>query len=134
MLVKVNLVCNPKAARVRGFVARLYPDRDPENSLDFLKAAIPRFSKNGMLVGGEFDLEVGVPYIIRSDDSSHRNSRQRYDLVVLKEDGRLETVASIFYDNNTPSFDPPELKYHYAQHRKPIRALWSYWQEKSLSK
>ena len=134
MLVKVNLVYNPKAARVKGFVARLYPDRDPEDSLDFLKAAIPQFSKNGVLVAGEFDLEVGVPYIIRSDDSSHRNSRQRYDLVVLREDGKLETVASIFYDNNTPSFNPPEVKYHYARHGKPIQALWSYWQEKFLSK
>jgi hypothetical protein len=125
-LVRIELVRNPKAIAAKPFVARLCDDRSPDNCLEFLKPAIPKFAKSGVLEAGEYELEIGVPYIVRVDWSSHRNARYSYDLVIF--DGQeLKTLASIDIINRSPSFKPNDLKFFYARHRSPIAALWAYW-------
>jgi hypothetical protein len=116
-LVKIELVRNPKAIAVKPFVARLLPHQKPDECLEFLRAAIPKYAKNGVLVEGEYELEIGAPYV---------NSRFSYDLVVF--DGQeLKTVASIVIVNRSPSFKPSSLKLLYARYRNPVAALWAYW-------
>jgi hypothetical protein len=125
-LVKIELVRNPKAIAVKPFVAKLLPHQKPDECLEFLRAAIPKYAKNGVLVEGEYELEIGAPYVIRTDWSSHLNSRFSYDLVVF--DGQeLQTIASIDIVNRSPSFKPSSLKFLYAQYRNPVAALWAYW-------
>jgi hypothetical protein len=130
-LVKIELVRNPKAIATKPFVARLLADKEsPDECLEFEKAAIPKFAKNGVLIEGEYELQIGVPYVVRVDWSSHRNARYSYDLIIF--DGQeLRTLASIDFDNRSPSFKPSDLKFFYAKYRNPIAALWAYW--RSLS-
>jgi len=129
MLIKVELVQNPKAMRKRGFVAKLHLDKPTDQCLEFLKAGIPEYSKSGVLVAGEFDLNEGDFYIVRKDTSSHKNSRQCYELITLKN-GTLTVIAAIDYLNGTPSFFPAIaqdfLKAIYARSKNPIHALHEY--------
>jgi hypothetical protein len=130
-LVKIQLVWNPKAIAIKPFVAKLLADKEsPDECLEFERAAVPKFAKNGVLIEGEYELQIGVPYIVRVDWSSHRNRRYSYNLVIL--DGQeLKTLASIDIVNNSPSFKPNDLKFFYARYRNPIATLWAYW--RSLS-
>jgi hypothetical protein len=125
-LVKIELVKNPKAITAKPFVAKLCDDRPPDSCLEFLKAVVPKFAKNSILEAGEYQLEIGVPYIVRVDWSSHRNARYSYDLIIF--DGQeMKTLASIDFVNRSPSFKPNDLKFFYAKYLNPIAALWAYW-------
>ena len=130
MLIRIEFVRNPKAVRVKGFIAKLLPDNPADQCLEFCRARVPRYAKNGVLVGGEYELEEGVPYIVRRDDSSWKNSRQEYQLVVV-QDGKLECIAWINYDNGTPSFSSKQVKECYVRTGKPIAALVEFWKEVS---
>jgi hypothetical protein len=126
MLVKVRLSENPKAVMMKPFVARLIFDADPDKCLEFLRPITCTCGRNGILLNAEYDFDVGVPYIVRADWSSHRNKRYAYMLVVF--DGQeLKTLASIEFVNSSVSIAPDQLKLYYAQYRKPVAALWAFW-------
>jgi hypothetical protein len=126
MLVRIKLSENPKAVAVKPFVARLVYDAEPDNCLEFQTPITKVVGRNGVVIKAEYDLHVGVPYVIRVDCSSHRNKRYAYRLVVF--DGQeLKTLASIEFVNSSVSIAPEQLKLYYAQCRKPITALWAFW-------
>jgi len=128
VLVKLELVQNPKAASVKPFVAKLLEDRPPSQCLEFIAAAVPKFAKKRVLVGGEYDLEEKVPYLVRYDKSYYGIRMYSYELVILI-DGELRNLAVIDYVEGTQFFSPPELEMLYAQYRSPIAALWAFWRK-----
>lgn len=92
---KIVLCRNPKAAARRGWVAEV----DLENEkLLFLRAI--EYDRSG----GTYKFEEGKFYIILSDESSHKNSRQYYTLYLAK-DKDLKEIATVAYVNRSRSFD-----------------------------
>jgi len=130
ILVDLYLVANPRASSVRPFVARVKPD----GQLEFLRAAIPWFSK-GSFVGGKYRLSVNDLIITRGDYSSHKNIRIHYVLYRVTGDG-LEEIASIMFYNETPEFSSEELEEIYAMTEddtsRAIAALVQYARAKGL--
>jgi len=130
ILVGLVLVANPKAARVRPFVARIKQD----GQLEFLKAAVPWFSSNSF-VGGKYRLNVGDLVITRRDTSSHKNICMRYTLYRVTEGG-LDEIAWIMFYNRTAEFSSKELEEIYAvtedDTSRAIAALVQYARTKRL--
>ncbi len=89
----VSLVTNAKAARMKGWVAKVDIEK---GDIEFLRPIEEERAKNGMLVGGTYDFEEGNFYIIASDDSSHRNPVQMYQLVIC-ENYELHEIANITF-------------------------------------
>jgi hypothetical protein len=127
MLVRVRLCRNPKAIKVKPFVARLVCNAEPDSCLEFLRPITQVRAKNGIPIKAEYDLSDQIPYVVRTDESSHQNPRYTYRLVIL--DGQeLKTIASIEFVRDYPTnISPPELKNFYSQYRKPVAALWAFW-------
>jgi len=108
--VEIHLVSNPKVARSKPFVAEV--DLESGN-LKFMRAVIPHYSK-GVLIRGEYELEPGRFYIIRSDESSHRHSVQVYRLSFF-DGNELKEIATIYKTDGNLAFRPEELKDIYAK-------------------
>ncbi|MGC9079760.1 MAG: hypothetical protein ACP5G1_03430 [Nanopusillaceae archaeon] len=100
-----DLIGNPRATRGSGWVALVIGDE-----IQFLRASIPQFDKN-TLIGGTYLLPKGAYVIVKSDGSSHKNSRQYYTLYqVTGGEEKVREVASISIINNNLIFKPTELE------------------------
>jgi|Deesub1362B_J571_1020462.scaffolds.fasta_scaffold03259_5 hypothetical protein len=89
---EVQLVRNSKAARSKGWVALVRLDKD---DIEFLRPIDAQYSKSGMLVWGIYRFVNGNFYIVASDLSSHKNSRQSYILYFAQNE--LKMVAEIYF-------------------------------------
>jgi hypothetical protein len=89
---EIVLIRNSKAARIKGWVAIVQND-----NIDFLRPIEAEYSKSGMLVWGIYKFANGNFYIVASDFSSHKNSRQRY-ILYFASDSKLEIVAEIRFE------------------------------------
>jgi len=133
-LVDFDLVRNSKAMRSKGFVARIKENGE----IEFLRAAIPQFSKGGALVSGEYKVRAGDVLIVKYDDSSHKNAIINYTLVKVEENGSVNDVAQISFVNGYVEFSDDDLRVIYANvsknegKSKPITALVNYAKEKKL--
>ncbi|MGC9115797.1 MAG: hypothetical protein ACP5HH_07360 [Fervidicoccaceae archaeon] len=104
--VYFDLIGNPRATRGNGWVALIQGD-----NIQFLRASIPQFDKN-TLIGGTYLLPVHSFVIVKSDTSSHKNSRQHYTLyfIVGEKEEKIRQIANISIINNNISFSPAELE------------------------
>lgn len=126
-LVTLNLVANSKAVRYKPIVFKV-----TDNGLEPMKATIPLF-RDGVLVAGKYLVKDGDVLLYRADFSSHRNSRQKYELVKIVN-GELKTLAWIEYTNNSPSFSDDKLEMIFAKTLKPIEALVEYYKMLNTNK
>jgi len=91
---EIQLIRNSKAARSKGWVAIVRLDK---SDIDFLRPIEAEYSKNGMLVAGTYKFTNGNLYIIATDFSSHKNSRQSYTLY-FASDSKLNMIAEIRFE------------------------------------
>jgi hypothetical protein len=89
---EITLIRNSKAARSKGWTAKVKLD---ESDIDFLRPIDAQYSKNGLLVWGIYKFANGNFYIVASDFSSHKNSRQSYILYFAQNE--LKMVAEIYF-------------------------------------
>lgn len=120
MRVGFRLVRNPRAARSKPFVAEVDLD---SGELRFLRPVVPEYDRS-QLIGGEYELEPGKYYIVRTDESSHKNAVTRYELYHVGKD--VECLARITIENRTPYFSDEALKEFYVKSRGAIGALIEY--------
>jgi len=90
---EIELIRNSKAARSKGWVALVRLDT---GDIEFLSPIDAQYSKSGMLVWGIYKFANGNFYIIASDLSSHKNSRQSY-VLYFAQNSELNMVAEIYF-------------------------------------
>jgi len=96
---QITLQRNPKATRAKTFVAEIDA---VQGNIRFVKPVKGTWG-NGV-VKGLYELEEGKYYLMRRDESSHKNARIIYEVVVPKG-GKLETVAKVIYGNGSKDFE-----------------------------
>ena len=106
-IIKVDLIIgNPKPA-TNGWIYNISDDK-------WMEAINPIRSKTGKILSAYFVFEKGKKYLIKYDDSSWRNTREFFEIVILDEDGNLKVLASWSRVNGNFKFDE-NLEKHYIE-------------------